>query len=65
MNFISNNLKPITKCHQFLFAFSSKNVMPANKMPIGKIKKATKIFSYEIGLSNEGSSHGLDNFESI
>jgi hypothetical protein len=39
--------------------------MPANKMPIGKIKKATKIFSYEIGLSNEGSSHGLDNFESI
>jgi len=50
-------------CHLF-FAFSSMRVIMAIKIPIGRIKNATKIFSYEMGWNIGTSSQGCNAFDS-
>ncbi len=50
-------------CHLF-FTFSSKRVIMAIKIPIGRIKNATKIFSYEMGWNKGFSSQGCNAFDS-
>jgi len=46
------------------FAFSSMRVIIAIKIPIGRIKNATKIFSYEMGWNKGFSSQGCSDFDS-